>query len=709
MNFADVRAKYPQYDDLSDEQLGRALHRKFYSDMPYDQFAEKVGLSMPLGNEANRAPIQEMNREFSSRPEPKKPFQFNLVPEETPFRKAVQGISAAALPKLAGGMFEFAALPFRSIDEALGGGGAASYVPNMYARAQELENVVAGEDLSENIPAKMASTAIQSAIFPGSALRNVVAGESSLLSSEAAKGLGLPAWAQVAAGLVGGVGGAKTYDTASRMPRVPSFTDWMTRRRINDAFSDVAPSELTAARAAEQSAIQSGGSVRPWQAFDRDIPKLHQLDAEIMGSASPRAVQLQAAARQQIPQANALNQSVAGRLAPKASISESAEQLTNAADLAAGGVRRTPNVLTKPLYEKASEGVRGIAKTDSAAILDRLGAMRLSAAGNLELEKRMDDLIAQYAKRTGSEMKPDGTWKIGKQLSVDEAQNLVESFKNSLKDFSVNNPNMANFTTQSMDEALGFIESAAQKAQPALEKAKAAQRGLRQDFRVGPFDPLEKGGKASGEAANVIESFFKRGSTDPNEFAWTVRQVADKDINAVPNVLGHYVKNVLDKASANKGAFADEMAPIRFVNDLIGSPAKESAFRSALEASARADKIQKPAEYATSIIEQLRTAARMSRNPTIDYSRLGVTNIGPVEVGKAAFGNTLMAHNAISVIANRLINRSSDARIAELMSSQNPIDAMLSFSGKQRGLSFRPLPLEMLGAQAMQQLQSGER
>jgi len=44
MNLAEVRAKYPQYKDLSDEQLAKGLHDKFYSDMPYDAFAQKIGL-----------------------------------------------------------------------------------------------------------------------------------------------------------------------------------------------------------------------------------------------------------------------------------------------------------------------------------------------------------------------------------------------------------------------------------------------------------------------------------------------------------------------------------------------------------------------------------------------------------------------------------------------------------------------------------------
>lgn len=41
---ADIRADYPQYSDMSDADLASALHRKFYSDMPFAEFSAKVGL-----------------------------------------------------------------------------------------------------------------------------------------------------------------------------------------------------------------------------------------------------------------------------------------------------------------------------------------------------------------------------------------------------------------------------------------------------------------------------------------------------------------------------------------------------------------------------------------------------------------------------------------------------------------------------------------
>lgn len=47
MNIAEIRQKYPQYDDLSDEELAKGLHRKFYSDMDFGDFSQKIGLNTP--------------------------------------------------------------------------------------------------------------------------------------------------------------------------------------------------------------------------------------------------------------------------------------------------------------------------------------------------------------------------------------------------------------------------------------------------------------------------------------------------------------------------------------------------------------------------------------------------------------------------------------------------------------------------------------
>lgn len=39
----DIRKKYPQYNDMGDRDLANALHKKYYSDMPVEEFHSKIG------------------------------------------------------------------------------------------------------------------------------------------------------------------------------------------------------------------------------------------------------------------------------------------------------------------------------------------------------------------------------------------------------------------------------------------------------------------------------------------------------------------------------------------------------------------------------------------------------------------------------------------------------------------------------------------
>lgn len=58
---AEIRAQHPEYEDLSDEQLAQGLHRRFYSDMPFEDFSRRVGLGTPGYRAALRE--QESRRE----------------------------------------------------------------------------------------------------------------------------------------------------------------------------------------------------------------------------------------------------------------------------------------------------------------------------------------------------------------------------------------------------------------------------------------------------------------------------------------------------------------------------------------------------------------------------------------------------------------------------------------------------------------------
>lgn len=67
MDFREVREKYPQYDDLPDDQLAAGLHKKFYSDIPFEEFSQKVGYSVNTGSpEVGTSSLEADQAQFTS-------------------------------------------------------------------------------------------------------------------------------------------------------------------------------------------------------------------------------------------------------------------------------------------------------------------------------------------------------------------------------------------------------------------------------------------------------------------------------------------------------------------------------------------------------------------------------------------------------------------------------------------------------------------
>ena len=67
MNIQEIRQKFPQYSDVSDGALVQALHSKYYSDIPYAQFEQKVFKTKPvkIGAEGLPDAVKEVSGNFS--------------------------------------------------------------------------------------------------------------------------------------------------------------------------------------------------------------------------------------------------------------------------------------------------------------------------------------------------------------------------------------------------------------------------------------------------------------------------------------------------------------------------------------------------------------------------------------------------------------------------------------------------------------------
>jgi hypothetical protein len=119
---AEVRQKFPQYSDLSDDQLASALHKKFYADMPEEQFKTKIGMPAKKSQPVQRADLggfvgRQVNQMVA-------PVQRDVA-EDLAFQK-----QAASMP--------FAEQMARSVTDPFAPGGAlrtAQYLYDIYAGA----------------------------------------------------------------------------------------------------------------------------------------------------------------------------------------------------------------------------------------------------------------------------------------------------------------------------------------------------------------------------------------------------------------------------------------------------------------------------------------------------------------------------------------------------------------------------------------------
>lgn len=57
----EVRKKFPQYDNMSDQELADAIHKKFYSDLPREEFDAKLGMT-PANQELERKAIEQADQ-----------------------------------------------------------------------------------------------------------------------------------------------------------------------------------------------------------------------------------------------------------------------------------------------------------------------------------------------------------------------------------------------------------------------------------------------------------------------------------------------------------------------------------------------------------------------------------------------------------------------------------------------------------------------
>ncbi len=239
---AEVRQNYPQYEDMSDADLGAALHAKFYSDMPKEEFDKKVGLTTPPGDKAANSRI------------------------ESGFQAAADQSASSMYKKAPGGYgltdYVRSSLPFGDEAGALGGAIGKSLRGKDFGKSYNEQKALEGlyrDQYARDNPAKafMGGAASVAAAAPAgvaSALPTILqgaksgAGVGALFGAGEGEGLSQRATnAAVGAGLGGAIGGAVPAVAnrvlgarSGKAPIVPTIDDLTSRSQSLYARSESA-------------------------------------------------------------------------------------------------------------------------------------------------------------------------------------------------------------------------------------------------------------------------------------------------------------------------------------------------------------------------------------------------------------------------------------------------------------------------------------
>ena len=94
------REQNPQYNDMADDQLVTALHGKYYSDIPIEQFNQKIGFQVAPIDPAVSDPVAEQEPGLIAQPRPQDPVSPMTgygASSDIPQQQPVDGFTGAAM------------------------------------------------------------------------------------------------------------------------------------------------------------------------------------------------------------------------------------------------------------------------------------------------------------------------------------------------------------------------------------------------------------------------------------------------------------------------------------------------------------------------------------------------------------------------------------------------------------------------------------
>lgn len=199
---SEIRQQYPQYNDLSDRELADGIYRKFYSDLPRDQFDAKIGFQQPSVVESMaRGGVQGLTLDFGDELAGLKAAN---VSDRSPMSAAANMVPIPGMPFSVG---QIEALGRMGYEALTGKGGEAT---KAYTEARDADRA-ANKVASEANPVAYKGAELAGSILPAAGIPFASLGAAAPLMTNIGRGA-------LGGAIGGGIQGAGTSRTAEDAP-----------------------------------------------------------------------------------------------------------------------------------------------------------------------------------------------------------------------------------------------------------------------------------------------------------------------------------------------------------------------------------------------------------------------------------------------------------------------------------------------------------
>jgi len=581
LTIQEVRAKYPEYSDLSDKQLVDSLHKKHYSDIPINDFYKQVG----LGKETTSQPKQTIA-------ERAKDFGMSVgsgVATGASYLLGLPGDLERLTTYIPGdyskntGGFDYGQ---PGIDEDFGKSTTGRY---LFPSSSQIRNF-AEQQIPQIKPVTQYQPTTNLGRYTKTGLEFATPGLAAKTKTAAAAGtklgLGGGLLFQGTEDLTGSTGAAAGVTIPSMFAASLFMRPNTAARLAKDALEDVSPAEIQAAKALEETGSELGINMMPGEVFDNK--NVRNLTRDVVASEKGSPI-VYSAARERRPEVIAVASKQADEIAPvPQSQREVLEMIT---DTGTSAIKTAKKTRTSEA-QKAGYGVANNESLNPNQVLnlitkiDEAIASTNNSRNKAVLNKIKNELIKDKGQKNKQIIPETNINKLDSTFKI-----YRDNYRNSMSGKNTDlfiNKELGNKLFSQSDDGILDILNAELRTNKNYAKANDTFAQLSDEIVAvvqKNIEPLIKGGVTLPKIQQIIFNPAKASVKDVNDTLAILNKTNPEATIQLANV---YFRNALNQSFKMTKQGDDLTQGFKLIDTIAGTGDKRKIFMAVIDNVAKA-------------------------------------------------------------------------------------------------------------------------